>query len=253
MKDAGNSYKWIVEHFGVKYSFAYNHLRPSSQATVYRGSVSLDQLEAWANGTQIQKLAEDAGVTPATMGRWLKAHPNYEEYLARRVPRVNREPQNMVARREQMAQEYKAGKSIDAIAELMDVSRQRVHQVLTKHYPELLEERRQQRLKAADDKQKAKLEKLAQRAKVQSQTAQAIELYKQGFTLTEFKHLFPDINWHTFTLHLTAMRQQDPSFPSERQKLQLGKAYYRGCEANLYLCRCCKASRCEIPHIHATY
>ena len=96
------------------------------------------------------------------------------------------------------------------------VTHQRIQQILKKRHPEVLERRHEQQRRNIEARERAEQAKQTRRAALDRDYDTAIELYRNGSSIRELRPLYPNLNWSTFNLRITKIRENDPTFPGER-------------------------------------
>ena len=187
---------------------------PKQSAPTY----SKEIFQRWLEGATLAELSEEFKIGAPTVSKRLRSNPDYEASKAQR--RINQVTigKRLTSRVDftEMMEAFRDGETIGPLAKRYNVSRQRIYQILERDAPELLEERRRERVYDRAQEEERLAEKKAKREQNRTNLQRAIELYREGLVTREIKEIFPDINTSTFQAAIRQEQERDPQFPAER-------------------------------------
>jgi hypothetical protein len=196
-----------------------HRVEDGQSAILHRKAATDEQMLAWSQGEDLNSIATKAGVSVSTMQGWIGNHPRHA--ALRLVRRDNRKsaPTSSKVDRTECARLYDEERwTIYRLSDKYGVSHQRIQQIMSRYYPEIMERRRAAIvLKATLAAEKSAVKK-AIRESTDKEYETAVDLYGQGFTIRELRIAYQDMNWSTFNLRVTKRRAVDPTFPSERAR-----------------------------------
>ena len=179
-----------------------------------------DLIERWSRPMTYAALSKETGLPQGTLKLWINSHPRFEElskgrkylHIKRQEPgkRSGVDYQDCNSR-------FLQGQTYEAIGDHYGVTRQRIEQIISKHFPESIEYKKTLRADKVTKRQAARDARQVETQALRDKYTAALKLYEEGLTLSEIRPIYPELNFNTFsTLYVDKAREDDPNFPSER-------------------------------------